>query len=211
MKMFIACFLSILLLFTAEGDIDKMDRTKESIETQYHLEDVLSHIRYKSANEHLLYPDLETSYLFFDECSMIFNIELTRFDGEGNIPLYSILKIEEGGYIYLFWDTLITEQGKKWDLTFYFYTGTLYNENNDLSPKTLMDVVNAYPYTQFMPYISHGTFSYSYMNGNILMVEYEASSSDHDALLYRVKKMGFVDRKKTPSCFSRLLEIDCPH
>ena len=202
MKTFIVCLLSILLLFTAKGAAEQISRTKESIETQYHLEDVLSHIRYRSANEHLLYPDLETSYLFFDECSMIFNIELTRFDKQRDIPLYSI---------YLFWDTLITEQEKNWDLTFYFYTVTLYNESNNISPQTLMDVVNAYPYTQFMPYISHGSFSYSYMNGNILMVEYETSLSDHDALLYKVKKMGFVDREKTPSCFSRLLEIDCPH
>ena len=188
-----------------------MSPTKESIKTQYPLSEVLSCIQGKSLNEHLVFPDHDSMSMSFNECSEYFDLEITRYNTKDTMPLYSILRIEEGGYIYLFWSDTGFQSDGIIKLKFYFYSGFQYEQTDYVSQRTLSEVIKENPFTQFVPYMSSGIFSYSYYNKDeVLQIEYDYPSLDQEPSVYNVKSITIINRKRTISCFSQLIDQDLP-
>lgn len=150
--------------------------------------------------------------LSFTQVNEKFPIEVLR---KNNHSVYSVYKVKEGGYFYVFWAD--TAQDALGEPIVYFsaHIESVINENLFLTLKigrsTAIDVQKIDPSFELDFLRSSGTFSYSLLNENEIMeIQYmdDWESCEHKNLI--VKKMTVLKRDSTSSKFSIILSKDLP-
>lgn len=140
---------------------------------------------------------------------------------------YSVYKVREGGYYYVFWQRGINmetgELVEELNVDFSTYVCNSMNscmvELIQLGVSTASDVRKLDPYVDFNLVISHGVHSYSYLDEeHILEIEYELNDAwevhsgvetwEYDDLI--VKDIAIIQREESMSWFRAVSREDLP-
>ena len=143
-----------------------------------------------------------------------FPIELTRSNG------YTVYKVKEGGYYYVFWErpwSEIGDEDENNEPTVYstLYLAKQYRDEEifdeiEAGSSTAADVLNIDPYAE-MIYQNEKLCSYSYLNAyEVLRIEYSFSGDIGEADTLTVMEKRIYDRRNAPTKLSSLLLMDIP-
>ncbi len=143
-----------------------------------------------------------------------FPIELTRSNG------YTLYKVKEGGYYYVFWErpwSEIGDEDENNEPTVYstLHLSEQYRDEEifdeiEAGSSTAADVLNIDPYAE-MIYQNEKLCSYSYLNAyEVLRIEYSFSGDIGEADTLTVMEKRIYDRRNAPTKLSSLLLIDIP-
>lgn len=211
-------------IYWAEFTVDDSVDLDSILTTEYDLEEMRSFFEVYSQNEN--WND-DAPILTISEANQRFPIEVLR---SGH---YSVYKIRDGGYFYVFWSQLfevsVDEQGnmlfddennimsEPLEPTVYFsvYLSSPLKESDFnlliMGESTAEDVANIDPSFEFNRLLSRGRFSLSLLeDGKVIEIEYDVVSpyeSRSDAV---VVDMQVVELKDSISSFSRVLDKDMP-
>lgn len=127
-------------------------------------------------------------------------------------PLYSILRVSEGGYYYLFWVKSFQNGISTTVLGFFAYI----NWTNTVDAKriegmeAIRDVLTVNPYLQINTSMSSQTSCYIFSDAaNIVEIECIIENSVNPSY-YRIKEVKLKPRKESSSYFALLEDYDLP-
>ena len=152
--------------------------------------------------------------MYFDEVNERYPVAVIRPQG------YSVYKVSQGGYFYVFWvkSVDIEEGERKYRPVVYFaaYLSSRLEsekfESIEVGKSTACDVREIDTEAEFNFLLSHGIYSYSFLNENeIMQIKYTLPSkgfNDYDDLI--VESMTVVPREENISQFSSILSKDLP-
>lgn len=202
--------------FSNEYTMDDMKTLEDNLTKEYDLDELRSFFKDSNANDRIGYGS-STPILKFSEVNNRFPVEILRTGDYSDD--YSVYKVSQGGYFYVFWMKSFTTDTSRSDseLSVYFSAYLA----SDISPSlfdsltpgisTAEDVQKIDPSFELSFLISHGVFSYSYINDEtVLQIEYTHPENidGYDDLI--VKEMKIVARDSVPSRYSTLLSSDLP-
>lgn len=151
--------------------------------------------------------------LDLSEVNQQFPIELIRSKD------YSMYKVKEGGYYYVFWLRTYSRDREHKELEPSVYFTAYLNGSNDpssfeglkLRKSSFSDVKKIDPSIELLTLLSSGIYSYSYLNEKeILEIEYYAEDSVEDLNKLKVKKMRIISRTASPSKYRLIMQKDIP-
>lgn len=191
--------------------------------------------------EYLLTTDYELDKLegFFAQTKGDNPINLSIEDVNNRFPIevlrpngYSVYRVKEGGYYYVFWtgnnslegqDALLSHDGHvlqlESDPLVYFTAYLSSNKDKALFSSirsgisTIEDTYMIDPYAELVDYLSHATYTYSYLNEReLLRISYttiERDNKSYDLVCsgFTIVPRGFGENEAR---YSTLLEIDLP-
>lgn len=185
----------------------------ELLTTEYRLAELRSFFENHHSNAASLDP--EYSSLSLADVDSCFPVEVFRSNG------YTVYKVEEGGYYYVFWAMAFPYNGADTDYsggvpTVYFSAYCPSHSAVDFSSieagvSKASDVLLLDPDMQLDLLSSRGRFSYSYINENsILQIEYQIANTLEQYSDLIVEEMTIIPRESAASAFSRITEADLP-
>lgn len=153
------------------------------------------------------------SALSFGEVNRQYPVEVTRSGG------YSVYKIKQGGYFYVFWVNTINlgEEGHTSEPYVYFHAYLPSSKKitafDSLTPEisTAEDVQKIDSAFELSFLQSSGIFSYSYLDEQtILQIKYAPKENVNGYCDLIVDEMQIVPRASVPSRYSAIMAIDTP-
>lgn len=199
-------------MFFNEYAMDDMKTLEDNLTKEYDLNELRSFFKGSNANERIGFGS-STPALKFSEVNKKFPVEILR-TGD-----YSVYKVSQGGYFYVFWSKPFATGTSRSDSEPSVYFSAYLS--SDISPylfdsltpgiSTAEDVQKIDPSFELSFLISHGIFSYSYINDEtVLQIEYahQENIDGYDDLI--VKEKMIVARDSVPTRYSTLLSSDLP-
>ena len=214
-KRFLLYWCILLFLGTAKGE-GPVPSTPQEIYASYSLAELYGYFTGHSRNDR--YKDDTSGIIYeYQEINAHFPIELTRYceiyinSDFINAPAYSVYRVKEGGYYYLFWNLEIRGEARAFVLAFSTYISNRSSNNFHFQiVQTLSDAFTLDPFLDFNDRLSRGVFSYSYCSPDTLYeIEYTMELSDNKPV-YRVKKIKLIARKEGASYYSMIRDDDLP-
>ena len=167
---------------------------------------------------------VENQILFYDEVDSRFPIEiLQHYEDDGMITDYTVYKVLEGGYYYVFWrrayeqaadDTNSIDKNDPGVFCVHFSTYISAPKNisefKSLKPgvSTIVDVQKLDPYFEVAS-LSSGLFTHSHLDpGHVLEIEYSAPYESYEKLV--IKSIAVVPIEKATSLYRCILKEDLP-
>lgn len=156
------------------------------------------------------------SALTFADINANFPIEVIRLGDELSYD-YSVFRVTQGGYYYVFWAAPAANDYTVEELTVHFSTYIPANhEHFDLhdlvlGKSTAMDVKKLDPYFELCIFASSGFYSYSYWTNNLVLEICYASTDD--GVSYEnlhVLSWRIVPRETAPSVYRMITPLDLP-
>ncbi len=155
-----------------------------------------------------------------------FPVEVLRPNG------YSVYRVRQGGYYYVFWTgnnpleaqgAILSHDGQELQLEsgpLVYFTAYL-SSNKDkalfsslkIGVSTIEDTYMIDPYAELVDYLSHATYSYSYLNEReLLRISYTTTERDDKSYNLVCYRFAIVPRGvgENEARYSTLLEIDLP-
>ncbi len=221
MKRIIGVLLALCLFTTyaySEQRIDKMSNIHfdgifsddgESIgnilTTQYSIVDLIGFFGLGNRKD----DNQITGNMGIDSVNRQFPIEVIRCDG-----LYSMYKVSEDGFFYVFWSTPIDERVEP-SVIFTSYLSGNENPNRfselEIGIHTAEDVKMIDPAFDLSLLLSWGICSYSYVNQDCLLaIEYEVNDQLFDYQHLVISNISVIDRDKAPSKYRLIFPQDLP-
>lgn len=209
-------------VFIEEIAVNNTTPLSEIQMTEYSMQDINDFFGTQFSNEYTVIESVDYRLnLTFKEINNKFPIECLRFTEN---TFYSVYKVKEGGYYYVFWSGMYgynqTDKSKTIDtesITIHFavYLSDLKAENDFLNLKenisTAQDVYNIDPQFELCFSMSSKICSYSLLDdAEILCIEYDFKNElkERDDLIF--KKMYIVTNDTEPSFLSKILKQDLP-
>ena len=159
-------------IFLGEHFTDDNKSLETSLTNEYDLDELKSFFMGSNENEEIMF-EVNSKMLTFSEVNRRYPVEVLRTGG------YSVYKVSQGGYFYVFWvsQSIGNTQNSEPSVYFsaYLSSDVFMNSFDSLIPmiNTAEDVKKIDPNFELSFLISHGIFSYSYLNEqNLLEVEY---------------------------------------
>lgn len=192
--------------------MDDMKPLESTLTKEYDLNELRTFFKGSNANESIGFGS-SGSELMFGEVNHRYPVEILRTGG------YSVYKVSQGGYFYVFWITPFTEGANqsRGEPSVYFSAYL----SSDISPalfdsltpgvSTAADVRKMDPSFELSFLTSNGIFSYSYIDDKtVLQIEYahQGNIDGYDDLI--VKEKQIVARASAPTRYSSLLSGDLP-
>lgn len=185
----------------------------ELLTTEYSLAELRSYFENHNSNAASLDP--EYSSLSLEDVDSCFPVEVFRSKG------YTVYKVEEGGYYYVFWVMAFPYNGADTDYssgipTVYFSAYCSSHRAVDFSSiepgvSKASDVLLLDPDMQLDLLSSCGRFSYSYINEkSLLQIKYQVMNTPEQYSDLIVEEMTIIPRQSAASTFSRITEEDLP-
>lgn len=162
--------------FFQDLKIDNETPLLELCRTSYSLEDLYGYFDYISPNEKIAYGTFQNqNKLFYSSVNETFPVECTRQIGP--LCCYSIYKVNEGGYFYVFWSRSNVDGNDEPFAYIVTYISRLPNKNDfmllEKAKSTAQDVVSICTATEFCFTASSGVYTYSLIDdGNIMAIRY---------------------------------------
>ena len=197
----------------SEVKLDDLMPLRKILTTKYDLNELTEFFGNKGCHANYIHNE---QLLFFQEVNERFPVEVVR---PGN---YSVYKVRQGGYFYVFWNQVVTENAD--DLltignedvvhfTTYLHKEKKFSEFETIIPgvSTAEDVRKIDPYMEMDFLSSCGIFSFSYLNKDeILQVEYEdaVNIDGYEDLI--VKNIEIVPKASGFCNYSYILQQDLP-
>lgn len=197
-------------IFLGEHFTDDNKSLETSLTNEYDLDELKSFFMGSNENEEIMF-EVNSKMLTFSEVNRRYPVEVLRTGG------YSVYKVSQGGYFYVFWvsQSIGNTQNSEPSVYFsaYLSSDVFMNSFDSLIPmiNTAEDVKKIDPNFELSFLISHGIFSYSYLNEqNLLEVEYlhQENLKSYDDLI--IKEMRIIPREAAPSRYSTVLSKDLP-
>lgn len=184
----------------------------EIINEIYSLEDLYKYFGYYTQNENQLWniERFNEGQLEIDTVNKFFKIECLR---HSELFTYSVYKVKEGGYFYLFWG--VTEN-KIPVVTERFYINKLKDEKDfskiKLNKKhTFEDVKKIDPSLELLARASSGPYSYSLLkSGKLLQFKYKLTENNSSNIVLEVRGRSIVDKDNSQSSLARIMDKDIP-
>lgn len=198
--------------FFQEFIADDFKVLDEVLTTEYAIDDLKCFFEKHNTNESIGF-NVDMSSLTITKVHQYFPIEIIRTNG------YSVYKVREGGYFYVFWvkpfciNSDITDS----EPSVYFSAYLSASLEESIFDSLKMDVSTAYDVSLLDPSFelsflsSSGICSYSYLNKDSVMriiYTYHESFSDRNTLICKSKDV--IARDKAPSRYSSILLKDLP-
>ena len=148
-----------------------------------------------------------------DDVNKQFPIECLRSNGNA---LYSVYKVEQGGYYYVFWSNATSIEDNTVSLIANFVTYiSEQKEYEDFSEivvgvSTANDVKSIDRYFEFVDFMSHSTLSYSLTPKGLVEIKYDINTDADSLDSYVVSSVNVVNRDSTVSCIAYILDKDIP-
>ena len=224
MKMNIFLLILCLVMFTAcnesleNQNMDNVSKPLEEVLTKEYPLKELEQFFYGS-NSTAILENREES-LYYNEVNKMFPVETMRQNR------YSVYKVKEGGYFYVFWDryypnveSIIFDEELKPDNMCVQFT-TYIKEQRSISKfdsiktnvTTLKDVVLIDPYTE-LDVLSSKTCSYSFLNDReMLKIVYKHRTDGRTLSNSIVESVSVVSRTNDnyTACYSSIRSEDLP-
>lgn len=193
-------------------EMDDMKTLEDNITREYNLNELRAFFEGSNENERIGFG-ITAPALTFSEVNDKFLVEILRTGG------YSVYKVSQGGYFYVFWVESFAEETEPSNGTLSAYFSAYLSSDrslnlfDSLTPgiSTANDVQKIDPSFELSFLRSSGIFSYSYINDEtILEIEYtfQGDISGYDDLI--VKELRIVARDSAPTRYSALLSSDLP-
>ena len=185
-------------------------KTLDNLTKEYDLCELRCFFEGNHSNENIGFG-LSTSTLTFDNVNNEYPIEIIRSHG------YSIYKVSQGGYFYVFWTKPLSSNISSMNVepSVYFSAYLFSNRSealfDSITPQisTAEDVKQIDPYFELSFLISSGIFSYSYLNDDIILqIEYEWQENINEYHDLIVKEKKVVSRSSAMSRFSTIFPSD---
>lgn len=201
-------FLFVLSLTSCgKKEVNEMNLTKDFIAsstpinkismTDYRLEDLYSFFGESSLNENLVF-DNGTKIITLNQVNQAFPIECLRTGGDN---FYTIYKVLEGGFFYVFWSEALTNNIDENNVYVYFstYINSLKNKNDFKNLKegdTAQDVYEIDPSLEISFSQSSGIYSYNLLdNEKMLEIKYRTNNNMSSKKDLIVDTIRTIDRK----------------
>lgn len=185
---------------------------QDALTMEYDLRELEKYFKGRNINENIVMNN-SLPVLSYSEVNEKFPIEVTRPEG------YSVYKVSQGGYFYIFWAISQKENAdvKNEDMYVYFsaYLASPANLNDFdmLTPgeSTAADVRRVDPNMELSFLRSCGIFSYSFLDDTtILQVEYTHKGEINGYGDLVVKNIVVVPKSSTSSSYDSILLSDLP-
>lgn len=192
--------------------IDDSSALETALTKEYDLSELKSFFESSHVNENIGFGITEPT-LTFSKVNQKFPSEIVR-SGD-----YSVYRVRQGGYFYVFWSKPFDVDTNKasGEPLVYFSAYLAAPVSSDLfdvltiGQSTAEDVKAIDPSFELTFLVSHGVYSYSYLNETtILEIEYEncAEMNEYEDLI--VKEITIISRDSAPSKFRTILQKDLP-
>lgn len=181
--------------------------------TEYSLQELRCFFEHHNSNVAQLDPDYTS--LTLSDVDSCFPVEVFRSNG------YTVYKVEEGGYYYVFWAMSFPYSGTDTDYSsgtpiVYFSAYCPSDRAVDFSSiksgiSKASDVILLDPDMQLDLLSSCGVFSYSYINEkSLLKIKYQVMNTLEQSSDLLVEEMTIISRQSAASTFSSITEGDLP-
>lgn len=195
----------------------------------YNIEDLEGYIREHHASL-LRYKEKLSDVLFYDELNEKFPVQMLHYEEQESNLAYTVYRVEQGGYYYVFWSHIYPVDLKDDIPQFPDWENTqcicVYHSAYIKSPKSLRDfrtlkpgvhtaedLLSLDPYAELV-ILSRGRFTYSWLDEyTVLEIEYSANEEYIDSMALEhlvIKKISTVARKDSASCFGKICEEYLP-
>lgn len=201
-------------VFFKEYFIDNCTTLEETLTKKYDLNEIQPFFEYSNDNENIGF-DSFISHLSFDDVNERFPIEVIRGGGYS----YSVYKVQQGGYYYVFWERTfdgknISEKEEPYVYFSVYLSSSTKAERFDsiiAGNSTAEDVKKIDSSFELSFLMSNGIYSYSYLNPeSLLVIKYNI---DDDLQSYNnliVKEKKIISRDTVTSCLGSILSYDLP-
>ena len=176
---------------------------------EYHLEDLISFFGLGNYDKSNASTEKKT-VLVLTKVNLVYPIEIIRVYGS-----YSVYKVIEGGYFYVFWAMPINRNAEP---SVYLTSYLVGNRDSslfdglDVGIHTVQDVEVIDPSLEIQYLMSRGIFSYSYLDqDNLFQIEYTRDLPDPDSERLTIAGMTIVKRSLAPSIYRIILSDDLPN
>lgn len=217
-KILISLFVLLMCGFTSSiGDGD-MNTSADEIDVGYSVDSLDSFFSGRCVNDVVLRRN-RGEPISFDEVMKQYSVVRTRYDDRLDLPfsrhqpLYSIIRVKEGGYYYLFWVVSIQNETASTVLGFYAYISNTTTVEISMLEKgaDISSLCTITPYTELSILQSNGSYCYIYLDAeNLIEIECIFDNSKTPPS-YRIVEAKLQSRKSSPSFFALLQDCDLPN
>ena len=185
--------------YNIEYNMEELGYLEDLLTKEYDLEELKVFFEGRAANERIVF-DIDSEPLLSSEVEQAYPIEAHR-----NIDralCYSVYKVRQGGYYYVFWSRMMSAEGEMQDTLSAYFTSYIFKPKNqslfvdikaDIS--TAADVKAIDPYMELDFLGSSGTHSYSLLDADhVLKITYGHTGEIEGPDDLIVKKMEIVSR-----------------
>lgn len=179
-----------------------------ALTAQYDIDDLRAFFNHSNINE-----GNALNSLSYNDVNQEFPIEVTRAKG------YSVYSVKQGGYFYVFWVGSYPDYPdlENYEPSVYFTAYLSSSRSSDLfdslkaGESCAEDVRTIDPYVELNFLLSSGTFSYSYLNDEMLFqIEYARQGEPNRNGDLIIKEMEVIPREFSFSRYSTILPKDLP-
>ena len=223
-------------LFLFGGCISEHEGETHALEValtqQYDLAELDSYIKNRNTKD--AHFDEFAGILYYDELNVQFPVEIMRYSDSAENPPYTIYRVAQGGYYYVFWSWAYPQEDaedlrdklniltSKEYMCAYFSAYIKETKSRfafmplKIGTSTAEDVKKIDPYFDFVS-LSQGCFSYSLLDSEkVLKIKYsyrENTDSGDSYSYYEsqiVDEISVVSIEEVPSCYRLILKQDLP-
>ena len=185
--------------YSIEYNIEELGRLENLLTKEYDLEELQAFFEGRAANERIVF-DIDSEPLLSSEVEQAYPIEAHR--DIDRALCYSVYKVRQGGYYYVFWSRMVSAEGEMQDTLSVYFTSYVSKPQNQslfadikVNISTAADVKAIDPYMELNFLGSSGTYSYSLLDAaHILKITYGYTGAIESPDDLIVKKTEIVSR-----------------